>query len=200
MSIENFKSQLDNYYISRFKEEIKDTRLNSNREYPLKNIISEVIKEFLIKEGFNVLDLYRANIENNIIVFEYNYSSYAGNYIRVYLDKYLFINEIEIVTKVFEYNNSSEEKRIGTFLKNWDTEVFVATDYIHLNMEYTLDIGRKTIGAKVLKHEDNTIFNLYHDNSVYHYITEDKDIGDSIGIIISFSIVKGKKEKEDQQQ
>ena len=75
--------------------------------------------------------------------------------------------------------------------------MFVATDYIHLNMEYTLDIGRKTIGAKVLKHEDNTIFNLYHDNSVYHYITEDKDIGDSIGIIISFSIVKGKKEKEE---
>lgn len=195
MSIENFKAQLDDYYISRFKEEIKNTRLNSNREYPLKNIIAEVIKEFLTKEGFNVLDLYRANIENDIIVFEYNYSSYAGNYIRVYLNKYLFINEIEIVTK--DKSNTNEEKRVGAFLKSWDTEVFVATDYIHLNMEYTLDIGRKTIGAKVLKHEDNTIFNLYHDNSVYHYITEDKDIGDSIGIIISFSIVKGKKEKEE---
>jgi len=195
MSIENFKAQLDDYYISRFKEEIKDTRLNSNREYPLKNIIAEIIKEFLTKEGFNVLDLYRANIENDIIVFEYNYSDYAGNYIRVYLNKYLFINEIEIVTK--DKSNTNEEKRVGAFLKNWDTEVFVATDYIHLNMEYTLDIGRKTIGAKILKHEDNTIFNLYHDNSVYHYITEDKDIGDSIGIIISFSIVKGKKEKEE---
>ena len=197
MSIENFKSQWDDYYITRLKGEIKDTRLNSNKEYPLTNIIAEVIKEFLTKEGFNVSDLYRVCRENDYIIFEYNYSSYTGNYIRVYLDKYLFINEIEIVTKVSEYNNSSEEVRIGTFLKSWDTEVFVATDYIHLNIEYTLDIGRKTIGAKILNYEDNTIFNLYHDNSVYHYITEDKDIGDNIGIIISFSIVKGKKEKED---
>lgn len=195
MSIENFKSQLDDYYISRFKEEIKDTRLNSNREYPLKNIISEVIKEFLTKEGFNVLDLYRVYREDDTIVFEYNYSDYVKDYIRVYLDKNLFINEIEIVAK--DKSNTNEEKRIGAFLKAWNTETFLSTDYIHLNMEYTLDIGRKTIGAKVLKHEDNTIFNLYHDNSVYHYITEDKDIGDSIGIIISFSIVKGKKEKED---
>lgn len=195
MSIENFKSQLDNYYISRFKEEIKDTRLNSNRGYPLKNIISEVIKEFLTKEGFNVLDLYRTYRENDIIVFEYNCSSYVEDYIRVYLDKNLFINEIEIVAK--DKSNTNEEKRIGAFLKAWNTETFLATDYIHLNIEYTLDIGRKTIGAKVLKHEDNTIFNLYHDNSVYHYITEDKDIGDNIGIIISFFIVKGKKEKEE---
>lgn len=195
MSIENFKAQLDDYYISRFKEEIKDTRLNSNREYPLKNIISEVIKEFLTKEGFNVLDLYRVYREDSIIVFEYNYSDYVRDYIRVYLDKNLFINEIEIVAK--DKSNANEEKRIGTFLKAWNTETFLATDYIHLNIEYTLDIGRKTIGAKILKHEDNTIFNLYHDNSVYHYITEDKDIGDSIGIIISFSIVKGKKEKEE---
>lgn len=195
MSIENFKSQLDNYYISRFKEEIKDTRLNSNREYPLKNIIAKVIKEFLIKEGFNVLDLYRTYRENDIIVFQYNYSSYAGDCILVYLDKDLFIDEIEITT--IDKSNTNEEKRIGAFLKAYNTEVFVATDYIHLNMEYTLDIGRKTIGAKILKHEDNTIFNLYHDNSVYHYITEDKDIGDNIGIIISFSIVKGKKEKEE---
>ena len=195
MSIENFKAQLDDYYISRFKEEIKDTRLNSNREYPLKNIIAEVIKEFLIKEGFNVLDLYRTYRENDIIVFQYNYSSYEGDYIRVYLDKNLFINEIEIVSR--DKSNKNEERRIGAFLKAWNTETFLATDYIHLNMEYTLDIGRKTIGAKVLKHEDNTIFNLYHDNSVYHYITEDKDIGDSIGIIISFSIIKGKKEKEE---
>ena len=192
MSIENFKAQLDDYYISRFKEEIKNTRLNSNKEYPLKNIIAEVIKEFLIKEGFNVFDLYNVYRKDDTIVFEYNYSFYVGDYIRVYLDKDLFINEIEIVTKVFEYNNSSEEKRIGAFLKGWDTEVFVATDHIHLNIEYTLDIGRKTIGAKILKHEDNTIFNLYHDNSVYHYITEDKDIGDNIGIIISFSVIKGK--------
>lgn len=195
MSIENFKSQLDNYYISRFKEEIKDTRLNSTIEYPLKNIISEVIKEFLTKEGFNVLDLYRVYREDSIIVFEYNYSDYVKDYIRVYLDENLFINEIEIVAK--DKSNANEEKRIGAFLKAWNTETFLSTDYIHLNMEYTLDIGRKTIGAKVLKHEDNTIFNLYHDNSVYHYITEDKDIGDNIGIIISFSIVKGKKEKED---
>ena len=197
MSIENFKAQLDDYYISRFKEEIKDTRLNSDREYPLKNIIAEVIKEFLIKEIFDAsYTLYRVYIENDTIVFEYNYSSYAGEYIRVYLDKNLFINEFEIiVTK--DKNNANEERRIGSFLKIWNSEYFVATDYIHLNMEYTLDIGRKTIGAKILKHEDNTIFNLYHDNSVYHYITEDKDIGDNIGIIISFSIVKGKKEKEE---
>lgn len=194
MSIENFKSQLDNYYISRFKEEIKDTRLNSNRGYPLKDIISEVIKEFLTKEGFNVLDLYRVYREDSIIVFEYNCSSYVEDYIRVYLDKNLFINEIEIVAK--DKSNANEEKRIGAFLKAWNTETFLSTDYIHLNIEYTLDIGRKTIGARILKHEDNTIFNLY-DNSVYHYITEDKDIGDNIGIIINFSIVKGKKEKEE---
>ena len=194
MSIENFKSQLDNYYISRFKEEIKDTRLNSNKEYTLKNIIAEVIKEFLVKEVFDVsYTLYNVYIKNDTIVFEYNYSSYVGDYIRVYLDKDLFINEIEIVTK--DKSNTNEERRIGAFLKSCNIEHFVATDYIYLNMEYTLDIGRKTIGAKILKHEDNTIFNLYHDNSVYHYITEDKDIGDNIGIIISFSIVKGKKEE-----
>ena len=195
MSIENFKAQLDDYYISRFKEEIKDTRLNSTREYPLKNIITEVIKEFVNKEIGNVLYLYRVYIEDSIIIFEYNYTDYEGDYIRVYLDKNLFINEIEIVSR--DKSNTSEERRIGAFLKAWNTETFLATDYIHLNIEYTLDIGRKTIGAKILKHEDNTIFNLYHDNSVYHYITEDKDIGDSIGIIISFSIVKGKKEKEE---
>ena len=195
MSIENFKAQLDDYYISRFKEEIKDTRLNSTREYPLKNIITEVIKEFVNKEIGNVLYLYRVYIEDSIIIFEYNYTDYEGDYIRVYLDKNLFINEMEIVSR--DKSNTNEERRIGAFLKAWNTETFLATDYIHLNIEYTLDTGRKTIGAKVLKHEDNTIFNLYHDNSVYHYITEDKDIGDSIGIIISFSIVKGKKEKEE---
>lgn len=195
MSIENFKAQLDDYYISRFKEEIKDSRLNSTREYPLKNIITEVIKEFVNKEIGNVLYLYRVYIEDSIILFEYNYTDYEGDYIRVYLDKNLFINEIEIVAR--DKSNTNEERRIGAFLKAWNTETFLATDYIHLNIEYTLDIGRKTIGAKILKHEDNTIFNLYHDNSVYHYITEDKDIGDNIGIIISFSIVKGKKEKEE---
>ena len=157
MSIEKLKSQLDDYYILRFKKEIDNK--NNNQEHPLTNIISEIIKEFLTKEGFNVLDLYNIYRKNDTIVFEYNYSSYVGDCIRVYLDKDLFIDEIEIVTK--DKSNTNEEKRVGAFLKNWDTEVFVATDYIHLNMEYTLDIGRKTIGAKVLKHEDNTIFNLY---------------------------------------
>lgn len=190
MSIESFKSQLDKYYISRLKEVIKEG--SNTKTDPLILVVSYAIKEFLISENFKISDLNLVYVRNDFIIFEYVSTLYMENYVRVYLNTDTSIDTIELVKK-----DMPARDIIGCFMENHTVKLYKATKYINLHIDYSLDIGRKTIGAKILKHEDNTIFNLYHDNSVYHYITEDKDIGDNIGIIISFSIVKGKKEKEE---
>lgn len=194
MSIEKFKSQLDNYYISRLKKVIKEGS-NNSKTYPLTLAVSYAIKEFLISENFKISDLNLVYVRNDHIIFEYISNLYIEkNYIRVYLNTDMSIDTIEFVIK----KDIPAKDSIGCFIEDYTAKLYKAIKNINLHIDYSLDIGRFTIGAKILKGEDNNIFELFNEyHEIYHYIRYDESLSKNIGIIIRFSIVKGEKEKEE---
>ena len=191
MSIENFKSQLDDYYISRFKEEIKEG--SNTKTNPLILAVSYAIKEFLISENFKISDLNLVYVRNDFIIFEYISTLYMKNYVRVYLNTDMSIDTIELVK-----GDMPAKDIIGCFMESHTVKLYKAIEYINLHIDYSLDIGRFTIGAKILKGEDNSMFELFNEyHEIYHYIKYDESLSKNVGIKLRFSIVKGKKEKEE---
>ena len=87
---------------------------------------------------------------------------------------------------------------IGCFIENHTVKLYKAIEDINLHIDYSLDIGRSTIGAKILKGEDNRMFELFNEyHEIYHYIKYDESLSKNVGIKLRFSIVKGKKEKDE---
>lgn len=193
MTMTDFIIQMNNYYFDKLLAYQKVLE-NTNKRNPLCLVIAYAIKDYLSKnfeigmfENFGVVDM-------NLVHFDYN-SKFNDKIYNVYMNRDFHITQIRITNRV----EQKEVSYIGDFRLENTGKLYVPNDCkIKVDLEYTLDIGRKTIGAKILdESEEFKMFKyelypnpLLEENkyALYHYLTEDLDLNQNIGIMIIVSV------------
>ena len=130
-------------------------------------------------------------VDANLVHFDFS-STYHDKMYYVYMNRDFHITQIRITdtnTDRIELENISY---IGDFRLENTGKLYVPNDCkIKVNLEYTLDIGRKTIGATILdESEEFRMFELREADKyvAYHYLAEDLDLNQNIGIWIIPSV------------
>jgi len=197
MSNENFKSQLDNYYFDKLLAYQKVLK-NTGKRIPLCLIIAHAIvmylnKEYCSKSNFDELGVFENfdMVDNNLVHFDFS-SKFNDKMYYVYMNRDFHITKIRITDTNVDKIELDDITYIGDFKLESEGKTYIPNNCkIKVDLEYTLDIGKKTLGALILdESEEFKMFEYLEQDkyAIYHYLAEDFDINKNIGIWIIPSV------------
>lgn len=192
----DFRIQMNNYYFDKLLAYQKVLE-NTNNRVPLCLVIAYTIKDYLNKEynSGNNFDLGMfenfSMVDVNLVRFDFS-STYHDKMYYVYMNRDFNITQIRITDTNTDRIELEEVSYIGDFRLENTGKLYVPNGCkIKVDLEYTLDIGRKTIGAKIL--DESEEFRMFETKeadkyAIYHYLAEDLDLNQNIGIWIIPSV------------
>lgn len=200
----DFRIQMNNYYFDKLLAYQKVLE-NTNKRIPLCLVIAYAIKDYLNKKhdygnDFD-LDMFEnfGMVDANLVHFDFS-STYHDKMYYVYMNRDFHITQIRITDTNTDRIELEEVSYIGDFRLENTGKLYVPNDCkIKVDLEYTLDIGRKTIGATILdESEEFRMFEYIEADkyAVYYYLTEDLDLNQNIGIWIIPSVFSYYENKE----
>lgn len=195
----DFKTQLDNYYFDKLLAYQKVLK-NTGKRIPLCLIIAQAIIEYLNKEycpknnfnfyEFDVFENFDV-VDNNLVHFDFS-SRFNDKMYYVYMNRDFHITKIRITDTNVDKIKLDNITYIGDFKLESEGKTYIPNDCkIKVDLEYRLDIGRRTLGALILdESEEFKMFEYLEQDryAVYHYLAEDFDINRNIGIWIIPSV------------
>lgn len=202
----DFRIQMNNYYFDKLLAYQKVLE-NTNNRIPLCLVIAKAIKDYFNKNfEFDDIDRfeYLGVQDSDTIRFEYSskHFNYSSNGLldkkySVYMNRDFHITQIRITDNNTDRVELEKVSYVGDFRLENTGKLYVPNGCkIKVNLKYILSIGRKTIGATILgatildESEEFRMFELMEaDNyAVYHYLAEDPDLNQNIGILIIPSV------------
>ena len=193
----DFRIQMNNYYFDKLLAYQKVLE-NTNKRIPLCLVIAYAIKDYLNKKEYNSVNSFDLDMFEHLGVqdadtvhFDYS-SKFHDKMYYVYMNRDFHITKIRVTDTNTDRVELEKVSYIGDFILESTGKLYVPNDCkIKVDLEYTLDIGRKTIGALILdESEEFKMFELKEADkyAVYHYLAEDLDLNQNIGIWIIPSV------------
>lgn len=191
MTMTDFIIQMNNYYFDKLLAYQKVLE-NTNKRIPLCLVIAKAIKEYMV-EKFDEIDMFEYLGVQDADTVHFDYSSkFHDKMYYVYMNRDFHITQIRIIDNNTDRVELEKVSYVGDFKLENTGKLYVPNDCkIKVDLKYILSIGRKTIGAKILDESVQfRMFELMEEDkyAVYHYLSEDPDLNQNIGILIIPSV------------
>ena len=187
----DFRIQMNNYYFDKLLAYQKVLE-NTNKRIPLCLVIAKAIKEYMVKK-FDEIDMFENLSVQDADTVHFDFSStYHDKMYYVYMNRDFHITQIRITDNNTDRVELEKVSYVGDFRLENTGKLYVPNGCkIKVDLEYSLDIGRKTIGATILDESEEFMMFEWKEAdkyAVYHYLAEDLDLNQNIGIWIIPSV------------